>query len=191
MSFIIFCYRPAFRQVRTFAEKSMKTLTANGMKVLKIIHLIFAAMWIGGVMALICMELGTKPENDQMVLMSAIDQLIIDELFLIPGGVGILITAIFYGLFTKWGFWKHTWLKVKWILTILLVIIGAGYMGVLIKENVQYVQLMLATGSDPVKYWCNIQGVAIAGIVQLVGFLAIIIISVFKPWKKVPMLTKK
>lgn len=36
----------------------MKKLGATGLKVLKICHLLFAVMWIGGVMALVCLQLG-------------------------------------------------------------------------------------------------------------------------------------
>ncbi len=153
------------------------------MKILKIFHLLFAVMWIGGVMALVCIELGTQPTNINMIMMSAIDQLIIDEYFLIPGGIGIVITAIMYGAFTKWGFFKFSWLKVKWILTILLVLLGAGYMGVQIKYDVKLIQDAMASGIAPDEYFTNIRNIAIAGLVQLVGFILITIISVFKPWK--------
>ncbi len=159
-------------------------MTPKGLKILKIFHLIFAIMWIGGVMALICVEMGSSPKNNEMVYMSAIDQLIIDEFFLIPGGIGIVITAIIYAIFTKWGFWKHNWLKVKWLLTIALVIIGAGYMGMLIKENVAYIEGVMPTTEYLAQYWINVRNIAIAGIIQLVGFISIVIISVFKPWKK-------
>lgn len=159
-------------------------MTPKGLKILKIFHLIFAIMWIGGVMALICVEMGSSPKNNEMVYMSAIEQLIIDEFFLIPGGIGIVITAIIYAIFTKWGFWKHNWLKVKWLLTIALVIIGAGYMGMLIKENVAYIEGVMPTTEYLAQYWINVRNIAIAGIIQMVGFISIVIISVFKPWKK-------
>ena len=162
----------------------MIKLGTTGLKVLKISHLLFAVMWIGGVMALVSLQLGANPNTKEMMYMAAISHLIVDEFFLIPGGVGILITAIMYGTFTGWGFFKHRWLAVKWILTVLLVIIGAGYMGVTIKENVAYAQNMLSENISPDVYWANVHHVAIAGIVQIIGFVYIVAISVIKPWKK-------
>lgn len=162
----------------------MRKLGTTGLKVLKISHLLFAVMWIGGVMALVSLQLGANPDTKEMMYMAAISHLIVDEFFLIPGGVGILITAIIYGVFTGWGFFKHQWLTVKWILTILLVIIGAGYMGVTIKENVAYAQNMLSENISPDVYWANVHHVAIAGIIQIIGFVYIVAISVIKPWKK-------
>ena len=162
----------------------MRKLGTTGLKVLKISHLLFAVMWIGGVMALVSLQLGANPNTKEMMYMAAISHLIVDEFFLIPGGVGILITAIMYGTFTGWGFFKHRWLAVKWILTVLLVIIGAGYMGVTIKENVAYAQNMLSENISPDVYWANVHHVAIAGIIQIIGFVYIVAISVIKPWKK-------
>ena len=80
---------------------------------LKIFHLLFATMWIGGVMALVSLQLGAIPETKEMMYMGALAHLIVDKFFLIPGGVGIVITAIVYGLFTSWGFFKHNWITVK------------------------------------------------------------------------------
>lgn len=162
----------------------MKKLGATGLKVLKIGHLLFAVMWIGGVMALVCLQLGVTPDTKEMMYMAAVAHLIVDEFFLIPGGVGIVFTALIYGTFTRWGFFKQRWLAVKWILTILLVIIGAGYMGVTIKENVVYAKNMLSENISADVYWNNIYHVAAAGIIQLVGFVYIVAISVIKPWKK-------
>jgi uncharacterized membrane protein len=156
----------------------------KGLRILKISHLLFAVMWIGGVMALVSLQLGATPDTKEMMYMGAIAHLIVDEYFLIPGGIGIVITAIIYGMFTKWGFFKQRWLTVKWVITLLLVIIGAGYMGMTIKENAVYAQKMLSENIGTCIYWDNVYHVAIAGIIQIVGFVYIVAVSVIKPWKK-------
>lgn len=107
----------------------MKNLGTTGLKVLKISHILFAIMWIGGVMALVSLQLGLTPDTKETMHTAAIAHLIVDEFFLIPGGVGIVITAIVYGAFTRRGFFKQKWLIVKWILTILLIIIGGRLYG--------------------------------------------------------------
>ena len=53
-----------------------------------------------------------------MIYTAAQSHLIVDEHFLIPGGIGIIVTAILYGTITKWGFFKQRWITVKWILTV-------------------------------------------------------------------------
>lgn len=169
----------------------MKKLSATRLKILKISHLLFAIMWIGGVMALVSLQLGAIPATKEMMYMAAVTHLIVDEFFLIPGGIGIVVTTIIYGMFTDWGFFKQRWLAVKWVLTILLVIIGAGYMGVTIKENVVYAQTLLSENGSTDVYWANVYNVAVAGIIQLIGFVFIVAISVFKPWKRNSKQSKK
>ena len=154
------------------------------MKVLKILHLLFAVMWIGGVMALVSLLLGTHPTTPEMMYMSAKDHLVIDELFLIPGGFGIVITSLAYSILTKWGFAKHRWILVKWTLTILLVILGKVYMGVVLECNYAYAGHVLNDGAAIEPFFENIHNVAVAGIIQLVGFGIVLILSVTKPWKK-------
>ena len=162
----------------------MKKLGTNGLKVIKILHLLFAVMWIGGVMALVSLLLGTQPATPEMMFMSAKDHLVIDKLFLIPGGFGIVLTSLAYSILTKWGFAKHRWILVKWTLTILLVILGKAYMGVVLEQNFDYATQILNEQAVTAPFFQNIHNVAVAGIVQLVGFGVILILSVTKPWKK-------
>ncbi len=162
----------------------MKTLGARGLKVLKICHLLFGIMWIGGVMALVSIMLVAQPQTKDMMYMAAWAHLIVDKYFLIPGGVGIVVVAILYGVFTKWGFFRHRWLTYKWVLTVLLIVLGAGYMGVVIEENFAYAQRLLSEDLPTDIFFANIRNVAISGIVQLVVFLLVIVISVFKPKNK-------
>lgn len=160
----------------------MKTLGANGMKALKILHIIFCTMWIGGVMALVSIMLGSRPEGVEQIYMAARDHLVIDKFFLIPGGMGIVFTALAYSIFTKWGFFKFRWISVKWILTILLVLIGKVYMGVIIEKNMVLATALMQGNSDVEVFYSNVSHVATAGIVQLVGFMSVLVISVVKPW---------
>ena len=162
----------------------MKTIGTKGLRILKISHLLFATMWIGGVMALVSLLLRQTPQTREMMYMAAQSHLIVDEYFLIPGGIGIVVTAILYGMITKWGFFKQRWITVKWILTVMLVAIGAGYMGVVIKENMVYAQKVLIENADTSIFFANVRHVALAGIVQLITFVYVIAISVIKPWKK-------
>lgn len=162
----------------------MKTLSPNGMKILKITHIVCSTMWIGGVMALVCIMLGSKPFSQEMIYMAAKDHLVIDIWFLIPGGVGIVITALLYSIFTKWGFVKHRWVAIKWILTIILVIIGKLYMGIIIEKNMAYAERIMTEGITSEPFYTNVTNVAIAGIIQLVLFAVVLILSVVKPKKK-------
>ena len=156
----------------------------NAMKALKVFHILFGIMWIGGVMALVSIMLGVQPQSVEQMYAVAKDHLVIDKFFLIPGGIGIVLTALVYSIFTKWGFFKVKWVGVKWVLTVVLVLIGKIYMGVTIEKNMDYAAMMLTEPLPVEPFLTNVRYVAIAGIVQLVGFTAVLILSVWKPWTK-------
>ena len=160
----------------------MVQLGGSGIKILKILHILFAVMWIGGVMALVSLMLGARPGTPEEIYMAARTHYVIDVFFLIPGGLGIVASAFAYALMTKWGFFKHRWITVKWVLTLLLIVVGAGYMGHLIKVNVHIADGILDGVESPERFFGNVRGVAIAGIAQIVGFIYVIAISVIKPW---------
>ena len=159
----------------------MNKLGVKGKRVLKIFHLVFAIMWIGGVMALVSLMLGMQPESPEMMWMAAKSHLVVDEFFLIPGGIGIVVSAFAYGFFTEWGFFKHRWITVKWILTIALVLIGVFLMGRTIEYNMAYSDLILREGADEKLWWANVHKVTVCGFIQIVGFAIVIILSVLKP----------
>ena len=68
----------------------MKTINnLNAMKALKVFHILFGIMWIGGVMALVSIMLGVQPQGVEQMYAVARDHLVIDKFFLIPGGADI------------------------------------------------------------------------------------------------------
>lgn len=109
---------------------------------------------------------------------------IIDDYFIICGAFGSLITGLIYSIWTNWGFFKHRWIIVKWVMIILQMAFGTWVLGPCINNNVIIAnQLRDAALTDPV-FLDNIQTTQIWGTVQTVLLLVLIFISVQKPWKK-------
>ncbi len=129
------------------------------MKILKIIHLIFAVMWMGGVMVMNVLKLLISPQHPEMHDFFAIAEQAVDSIVIIPGAMGILLTGIVYGIWTNWGFFKQRWITVKWIITIWMTINGIFIIGAWDNEYI-FLPLQLATHTF------------------------VLIISVLKPWKK-------
>lgn len=97
-----------------------------------------------------------------MMYLTAQSHLIVDGYSLIPGCIGIVVIVVLYGFLSKWGFFKHKWLVVKWILIVLLVALGVGSIGVAIKENMVYAQKILTDNADVSIVLANVRSVAIA-----------------------------
>ena len=162
----------------------LKKLTPQAVKILKMFHIFFAFCWIIGGVALCLLVFITFPESgDELYMRSRILQ-IVDDYFIIYGASGAFITGLIYSLWTNWGFFKHPWIIVKWIMTILQIIFGTFVLGPCINNNVIIAnQLRDAALTDPV-FLENIQTTQVWGTVQTVLLLAVIAISVQKPWKK-------
>ncbi|MDR2921252.1 MAG: DUF2269 family protein [Tannerella sp.] len=162
----------------------MKKLNTQEVKILKIFHLFFAFCWIVGGLTLCLLVFITHPESgDELYMRSRILQ-IVDDYFIIYGAIGALVTGLVYSIWTNWGFFKHPWIIVKWVMIIMQILFGTFVLGPCINNNVILAdQLRDAALTDPA-FLENIHMTQIWGTVQTLLLLVVIIISVQKPWKK-------
>ena len=102
----------------------MPKMSARGQKWLKSIHVIFACLWVGGAMALTVMNFAMKAGDGMELYGINLSMKFIDYFIIIPGAVGLLLTGLVYSVFTNWGWLKHNWIIVKWIINLFGVICG-------------------------------------------------------------------
>ncbi len=107
----------------------MRKLSSKRLKYLRYLHLLGVVLWIGGVLALTVVLLFTRPMTPEGIYIRSYCVKLIDDILIIPGGIGLLVTGIVYGIWSKWGFFKHRWITVKWIITAFMVILGAFALG--------------------------------------------------------------
>ena len=162
----------------------MKKLKPNGVKLLKVFHLLFAIMWICGAIALILgMYIATADTGDELYMKLRMLQ-VIDDWIIIPGANGCLLTGIIYGIWTNWGFFKYRWLTVKWILTVIQMLFGTFFLGVWLNGSVEIAGSLRDTAFSNSQLIYYTQMISIWGLAQLGLLLLYIVISVYKPWKK-------
>ncbi len=164
----------------------MKQLSVTQNKWLKSIHLIAAGIWIttGLIMFLIQFMSDDITSGDQLYLMNKIIHFI-DMKILVPSAIVCLLTGFIYSQFTKWGYFKHGWLIFKWVITVLIIVLGTIYSGPWIEKLVDIsgeLGTNALTNSDYQWYdkSQNIMGVCMTGTLIITIFL-----SVFKPWKSI------
>lgn len=161
----------------------MKKLGSKGVKILKIIHVLFAILWIGGGIGLIIVLFSTNPTSgDELYMKSRIIQ-IIDDFLIIPGAMASFFIGIIYGIWTNWGFFKYKWITVKWILTVVQILFGTFVLGPWVNENVEIASRLRDAALDNATYLHNLEMSKIWGTVQVSILLLFVIISVLKPWK--------
>lgn len=152
----------------------------TGQKWLKTVHLLAAILWIGCGIAMNLLRVTITPDTPEGMAVLSLAIKILDNLLILGGVIGILVTAIVYGVWTKWGFFKQRWLTVKWIMTVVMILIGWIIMGPAVNGNVQPPE-WYATNMDV--YNSNLGISAVWGPIQLLLLGGVLVISVFKPWK--------
>jgi len=162
----------------------MKKLNAGQTRILKIIHLMFFISWIGGGTGLIFLMFIAQPAVPDDIYMKFRSMQVIDDYIIIPGALGSLATGLVYSLWTNWGFFRHRWLTVKWILTIAQILFGTFALGPWLNGNVDIaMKVRGAALSDPV-FLDNISHIELWGTIQVLFLIFMMVISVIKPWKK-------
>lgn len=161
----------------------MKKLNSKGIKVLKTIHLLLVMMWVTGVLAMATLYL-LKPKSGDELYMVLNIILFIDWVFVIPGAILTVVVGVIYGFFTNWGFFKYHWITVKWIVAILIILAGTFYYSPLLEQSLEIAdQTRDAALDNPVIATNTIQTL-ISSSIQGLALIILVVISVFKPWKK-------
>ena len=161
----------------------MKNLNTNGVKTLKVFHLLFVMMWIIGVVAMAIIYFSYPQSGDELYSSFHIMRLI-DDILVIPGAMLTVITAIIYGKFTNWGFFKHRWIIVKWIISITIIVVGTFVFSPWLNNCLEIANKQrdgALTNPDILHYRSLI---SIFASIQSSALIFLVIVSVFKPWKK-------
>ena len=162
----------------------MKKLSVNGQKWLKAFHVLFVATWAGSALSLVAGIILLASADAEVVVGASVALDFIDDYVIVPAGVGTVITALLYSNFTKWGWFKHRWMAVKWGILLIGLIGGGVFLGpwwntlpILTKEygadvfsNPEFIQ--------------NRQNLMVYGTLQTATVILAIFLAVRKPWKK-------
>lgn len=166
-------------------EKNNWHLPPTAQRILKWIHILFAALFLGGISSLLLIQIlrnGILTDQPPFPIDFISYQLF--DYTITYSSYGILFTAILYGLFTGWGFFKQYWIIAKWIGFILLFLLVWFRMGPSINGMVALSDGEFQLPGAHLKY-TNFSNQGIRFLSLSVFLLSIIfLISVFKPWGK-------
>lgn len=162
----------------------MKTMSPKAQRWLKIVHILLAALWLASAIILVLVPLVVKPDKGNTIYGVMLTLKFIDDFVIIPAANGCLLTGLIYSIWTHWGFFKHRWILVKWIITLYGIIVGTIWLG-------PWMNAMTATAgeigsaalSDPVFMDHRFMNILWGGI-QATTLLFALTISILKPWKK-------
>lgn len=162
----------------------MKKLGARGMKVLWLFHIIFMVVWMGGIISYLSILLAVNKMGEGGVYGAYSSIHAIDIYLIRNGALGLLVTGILYSVLTKWGFFKHRWITVKWIVMLFQIVLGAVYLGSRLDANMLMVKESTNGILSNPNFIKNHNTVIMGCAVQISILVFIIIISKLKPWAR-------
>lgn len=157
---------------------------ARGQRWLKSFHLLFVCLWVGGAATISLKQFFVRP-TDGMELYGTLAMMdFIDVCIIIPGALGCLLTGVLYSAMTPWGWFRHRWITVKWIICLYGVIVGTYPLGPWLSEMVAIAKVQgLRALADPV-FTHNQIMLMFVGTLQVCTLVFAGFVSSLKPWRR-------
>jgi hypothetical protein len=161
----------------------MKKLSVKQKNWLLSFHVAFGGIWFGTALCMIAIALSNRntPNGDELYAINSVLKLL-DDFVIIPAANLALLTGGLLCWLTIWGFFKYYWVIVKWVATVTLIVFGTLWLGpwtnaMTAISDVQRLQAL----QNPL-YVFDQKAILVGAIIQTSCLLAIIAISVIKPW---------
>ncbi|MEF3303293.1 hypothetical protein [Paenibacillus sp. GYB003] len=149
-----------------------------------IFHLVFTAMWIGGGFTQLALILIVHFTASGELLYSAHSFMhVFDLALIIPGALGVVVTGIVLSVRTHWGLTKYYWILSKEGIALILIASG-GVLNIWVQDAIQITAEERLDALHNPDYLHDRSMLFIFGACQLLLLLAVICISVKKPWGK-------
>lgn len=153
-------------------------------KILKIIHIVAMSVWFSSliIMGAITLALTNIATTDAFVYAHHLVYFI-DMYILTPAAIVTLLTAIVYGFFTRWKVKDNAWLKIKGVITILLIAAGTFYLAPLFNGMTERVEASGLEILNTPEYLHDLSTINWFLIINGILVLIAIAISTLKPGK--------
>ncbi|MER3495155.1 MAG: hypothetical protein C4323_25050 [Mastigocladus sp. ERB_26_2] len=119
--------------------------------------------------------------GDELYAINSVLKLL-DDFVIIPAANLSLLTGGLLCWLTVWGFFKHYWVIVKWIATVTLITFGTLWLGSWTNAMTAISQAQRLQALQNPLYVFDQKAIIVGAIIQTASILAIIAISVLKPW---------
>lgn len=159
----------------------MRKFGSIGLKLLKMFHILLIVLFLGGILSSFALLIKLDLSDFEAVAGAYKTFNIISDNVVKMGAQGTILLGAIYGFFTKWGFIKHKWLAVKWILFIAQTFIGILIVDKLMMANIVLLETeQVRALSDPI--FIHNHYLRLYVVIAQIGLtLFALILSVLKP----------
>ena len=159
----------------------MITMNSRVSKMMLTTHITFSVGWIGTVAAFLALSIVGLVSSDVVVRSCYIAMEIVAWFIIIPFCFASLLTGLVQALGTHWGLFKHWWVFVKLVLTVIATLILILHM--------QPISFLAEVAAQKVMSYDELRGLRIRIVADAAAAIlvltAITTISVYKPWGRI------
>lgn len=141
------------------------------------LHLIVSIGWIGAVAAYLALDVSTITSDDPGILKAAYAGMdLIVQTVIVPLAVATLVTGIVISLGTRWGLFRHYWVVISLLLTVVAT-------AVLVSET-RTVSALAGIAADPSttpEELSALNSTLVHSVGGLLVLIAILTLNVYKP----------
>lgn len=161
----------------------MKSLSPNGQRWLKCFHVFFCSVWTGAAVSLLTLNVFMTAQDGMELFGIDASMKFIDDFVIIPAAVGCFLTGVLYSWCTAWGWFRHTWITVKWAITLFGILSGSFLLGPKLNSLPPMAKAQgLAALADPA-YQSTKHLLYGFGGFQTATIVFAVFISIVKPWR--------
>jgi len=141
------------------------------------VHLTVSVGWIGAVAAYMALDVATAISRDARTLRAAyLGMELIARKVIVPLALGALVTGIVISVGTKWGLFRHYWVLISLLLTIIAAVVLLVETGAI--SALAEIAADPTTSDDELRALGSTLVHSVGGTVVL---LAILVLNVYKP----------
>jgi uncharacterized membrane protein len=157
----------------------MGKLNNNVYKVVKFIHIISASVWIGTAITVFYMLKIVLNKDNVLPILKAVQN--IDFFVIIPSNLITFITGLIFSIGTDWGFFKHRWIILKYVINLLPIIGGAMIFGHPIFSMIGIAEEKGVDALTSPEFILSNKFMTIAFIIMIVLLFFAVYLSIYKP----------
>ena len=161
----------------------MLQLKSNGTKILKILHLLVVMTWTVSIIAMWVLSWITY-DTGQELFMYYKCMVWIDRLLTVPAAIVSIVTGIVYGLFTPWGFFQQRWIIVKWMVCGIVILLASLVFYPACQHAYGTILQDYDAALNDNQVIASLKLARDASFYQALALVFLVVIFVFKPWRK-------
>jgi hypothetical protein len=158
-------------------------LTQAGRKWLLTLHILFASIMFGVMVAFIILSITAAGTKDEGILTACYSSmLLLAGTSVRASTIGTVITGVALSLFTHWGFVRYYWIIAKEMLTAVTIVLGVGSIYIWTLRAFEAADRLGASALLDMNFQVNRLFLFWGIGAQVVSLAALFALSVFKPW---------